>query len=227
MVQRLLLALDGFLADTISRQQRRSHVLATLSGYWRDISTSLERRLCYQSIMFPGCWALDLRATVLPEQRFHFPSCSIKPFVVSSLYWNLNIQRNRMPSAFFMRPLSSFNTRSWSLELLQLLRHPRPLPAWRWKVWETRANHNDVVCLYHGCLLPSRHPSSRWPRTSHPQMYFLINILFFYLGFALSSMSYRRCIFDISILSLAVGQRGHAHLLLFELYLIIISVSFG
>jgi len=88
MVYWLFLALDAFLTFSISGQQRRSHVLATLIGYWRDVSTSLERRLCYQGIMFPGCWALDLRATVLPEQRFRFSSCSIKSFVVSPLSGN-------------------------------------------------------------------------------------------------------------------------------------------
>lgn len=164
----LFLALYAFFTFRISWEQRRSHVLATLVRYWGDIPATLERRPSEQSVLFSGCWALDLRAAVLPEQRFYFSSCGVKSFVVYPLSWNLDAESNRMPSALTMRPLSASGPRAWSLELLRLLDHPRSLTAWRWKVWETRANDNDVVCLYHRNPLSPRHP---WPyrsRTSNP-----------------------------------------------------------
>jgi hypothetical protein len=56
-------------------------------------------------------------------------------------------------------------------------------------------------------------------------MRFLINILLFYLPLTLPDWRSWRCIFGISILSLAIRQCRHAHLLLFERYLLFIPIS--
>ena len=56
-------------------------------------------------------------------------------------------------------------------------------------------------------------------------MRFLISIFLFYLRLALPYWSSWHCIFDVSILSLAIGQCRHAHLLLFKSYLLIVPIS--
>jgi hypothetical protein len=130
-----------------------------------------------------------------------------------------------MPSAFAMGPLGSSNSGSRSLELLRLLNHPRPLTTRRWEVWKTRANDNNIICLYGRYLLSSRLPWSHRSNASNPKVRFLVNILLFYIGLALSSYCSCWLISDITILSLAIRQSCHAHLLLFECYLLIISIS--
>lgn len=118
--------------------------------------------------------------------------------------------------------------------MLQLFSYPRPLSTWRWKVWETGANNNNIVRLNHWRLRSYRYPRPHWSSVSNPQLLFLINMLLLHLWLGLlSDPSWYWCsILGISILStlalsLAIWQRCYAHLLLFECYLIFISIGIG
>ena len=217
----LFLGLYYFITFPISRQQRRSNFLAQLIGHRRDIPPSLQRRLRYQRILFPWRRALDLRAAILPEQRFHFSSGGIKSFIVSPFSWYLNVESHGVTSAFTL----TLGGSSRSLELLKFLNYPWPLATRRWEVRKARTNDNNIIWLYRRYLHSSREPWPHRSNASNPKVRFLISIFMVYLGLALSSRCSRRWISDIYILSLAIRQRCYAHLLLFECYLFIFSIG--